>query len=305
MRKKILVTNWKLNADFVTIKKFINNLLEVEDVDVYVAPSYMSILPTINLKGNRKFNICAQNVNSAILGEHTGSVSWIELKDYGINTSIIGHPETRRDFNETLVSLNEKIKMLLENDFKVILCVTESRIDLMRESSKEMLKTQIEQLLANINSNLMKDRLIIVYKPTFSEELSERATPKFVIDTIKIIRNYLRESLGFYLGNKIPLLYGGEYLADDIVEIIKNDNVDGVMVDDFKAVSGKYASLLVKSLYNASTDNYKNYYERNFIIKEPTEIERDKARNLLNNFNEYEIDNELYFKEVDIIDEEI
>lgn len=305
MRKKILVANWKLNADYFSIKKFISNVSIVDDVDLYVAPSYLGLLPTLNLIGNKEINVCAQNVNNAILGDHTGSLSWMELKDYGIHATIVGHPETMKDFNEHIVSVNSKVRNMLENGFKVFLCVTETRVDLLKESSKEALKTQIKLLLKDIDPILFSNNLAIIYRPTFNQELSQRATPEFVIDTVKVIRSYLREEFNYYIGNNVPILYGGDYLSEDINDIIKSDHIDGLMIDDHKAISAKYNSLILKALYKYSTDSYRNFYDQNVIVREPLEMDREKAKESLNSFNEYEIDNDLFFKEVDLFEEDI
>ncbi|MEF9984931.1 MAG: triose-phosphate isomerase family protein [Malacoplasma sp.] len=306
MKNKILVANWKLNADYFSIKKFMSNLNSVDNVDIYLVPTYLGLLPTMNLLGNvNSISVAAQNVNNVILGDHTGSISWVELKDYGITTVVLGHHETMKDFHDNFLDINTKVRTLLENEFKVILCISETRVDLLKESTKEALKVQMKQLLANIDPFLFKDRLILVYQPTFISELSERVTPKFVIETVKVIRNFLREEYNYYIGNIIPILYGGDYLSDDIVEIIKSDYIDGIMLDDSRAISAKYVSLILKVLYKSNTDSYKTFYDQNLIVTEPLELEREKSKDLFEKFDEYDIDNDSYFKEIDLEDEDI
>lgn len=306
MKNKILVANWKLNADYFSIKKFITNLNSVDNVDIYLAPTYLGLLPTMNLLNNRNaIFVAAQNVDNVALGDHTGSISWVELRDYGITTVILGHQETIKDFRENFVDLNLKLKTLLENEFKVILCISETRVDLLKESTKEALKTQMKQLLNKIDPFLFNEKLTLVYQPTFISELSERITPKFVVQTIKIMRGFLRDEYNYYIGNNIPILYGGDYLSDDIVEIIKSDYVDGIMLDDSRAISAKYVSLILKVLYKSNTDSYKTFYDQNIIIDEPLELEREKSKDFFGKFDEYDIDSDSYFKEADLEDEEI
>lgn len=306
MRNKILVANWKLNADYFSIKKFVTNLHTADNIDIYLAPTYLGLLPTMNLLNNRdSVFVAAQNVDNVVLGDHTGSISWVELRDYGINTVIVGHHETIKDFNENFVDLNFKIRTLLENEFKVILCISETRVDLMKDSTKEALKMQMKQLLNKIDPFLFYNRLTLVYQPTFISELSERITPKFVVETAKIIRTFLRNEYNYYIGNSIPILYGGDYLSDDIVEIIKSDYVDGIMLDDSRAISAKYVSLILKVLYKSNTESYKTFYDQNLIVDEPLELDREKSKEFSAKFDEYDIDSDSYFKEVDLEDEEI
>ncbi len=305
MRQKKIIANWKLNADYVSIKKFIDNISEVENVDLLVAPSYIGLLPTMNLAKKRRLSVIAQNTDLVTVGNHTGSTSWIELKDYGIKTVIVGHPEVTKTFNESSVLVNKKVKTLLENNMKVVLCIDESRTDLLKDSTKEAIRLKIKKSLEFINKSYLAENLLIVYKPTFVGEVGLRPTPTFIVDTIKVIRNFLREEYGFYIGNHIPLLYGGDFLSEDVEEIVKSDHIDGLFIDDEKAVSAKYISLLIKYLYKYSTDSYAKFYENNLLITEPLESNRYEAKKVNLSFDEYEIDNDIYFKEIDITEEEI
>lgn len=305
MRTKKIIANWKLNADYVSIKKFMENVSPVENVDLLVAPSNIGLLPTMNLSRRKPISVIAQNTDLVTIGNHTGSTSWIELKDYGVKTVIVGHPEVAKDFGETPVQINRKVKTLLENNMNVVLCIDESRVDLLKDSTKEAIRLKIKKALEFVDKTYLADNLIIVYKPTFVGEVGLRPTPTFIIDTIKIMRSFLREEYGFYIGNHIPLLYGGDFLSEDVEDIIASEHVDGLMIDDEKAVSAKYISLLMKYLYKHSTEAYEKFYEENLLISEPLESDRYEAQKVNLSFDEYEIDGDVYFKEVEIIDEEI
>lgn len=305
MRQKKIVANWKLNADYVSIKKFIDNISEVENVDLLVAPSCIGILPTMNLSRKKRLSVIAQNTDLVTVGNHTGSTSWVELKDYGVKTVIVGHEEVARDFFESEIQVNKKVRTLLENNMKVILCIQESRIDLLKDSTKESIRLKLKKALQFVNKTYLAENLWIVYKPTFVGESSVRATPEFIIDTIKVMRNFLREEYGFYIGNHIPLLYGGEFLSEDVEKITMSEHLDGLFIDDEKAVSAKYVSLLIKYLYKASTENYIKFYENNLLIHEPLESDRLSAQKVSLSFDEYEIDGDIYFKDINIIEEEI
>lgn len=305
MRKKKLVANWKLNADYVSMTKFANNISEVDSVDLLVAPSTIGLVPAINLFRKKSTSVIAQNVNLVTVGNHTGSTSWIELKDYGIKTVIVGHPEVINDFKESDTTINKKTRALLENGMKVVLCIEESRTDLDSVSTKENIRTKIKRTLHDINKNYFVENLIIVYKPTFTEQKNVAASAKFIIDTIKIIRIFLREEFGFYVGNNISILYGGDFSSDDIEEIASSKHLDGFFVDDEKAISAKYVNILLKYLYKYSTEDYVKYYDNNILISEPLESDRSVAQEINLAFDEYEIDNDVYFKNVKISEEEI
>ncbi|MDE7088309.1 MAG: triose-phosphate isomerase, partial [Malacoplasma sp.] len=130
MRQKVLIANWKMSADFISINKFFKNISNFENVKVMVAPSYLGIIPSLGLVGEKNIEVIAQNISLPSLGNHTGSVSWIELKDYGIKTTLIGHPDAKLDFKEKNYQINAKLHKLIKNDIKAVVFIEETRVDL-------------------------------------------------------------------------------------------------------------------------------------------------------------------------------
>ncbi|WPL37626.1 triose-phosphate isomerase [Malacoplasma iowae] len=304
-RRKKLIANWKLNADYVSMKKFFDNVSSNEDVDLVVVPSLLGILPAMNLSRNKQINVAAQNCGIVTVGNHTGDTSWIELKDYNIRNIMVGHPEVCKAFGESDILINKKVKTFLENEINVILVLSEDRTDLLKDSTKESLKLKLKKYLSGIDPTLFANHLTIVYKPTFIGEVGVRATPEFVVGAITTIRNFIREEYSLYIGNNIPILFGGEFLSEDFEEIVNSNHVDGVMIDNEKSTSPKYISILMKYLYKASTETYQKFYENNLIIDEPLEIERQRQQINISPFEDYEIDSDIYFKDIDISEEEI
>lgn len=305
MRQKKLIANWKNNADYISIKKFISQYSENEEVETIVCPSYMGLLPALNFTTKKLMKVCAQNAHVNSLGSHTGLTSWIELKDYGIKMCLVGHPDVRRDFGETYFQSNLKIKKLLKNGFKVVAFIEESKVDYLKDITKEAIKLQMNQLFEGLTAIDITDNLYIVYRPTFVSDLGIRIGPDFVTDSIKLIRNFLRDKFGFYTGNNLPILYGGELLSEDIEAICKDENNDGVLIDDERAISYKFMSLVNKYLYAATTDNYLKFYDSNLVIEEPSEVKRAETQNNIPKFDEYDIDPEIYFNDILLTEEDI
>lgn len=305
MRQKKLIANWKNNADYISIKKFISQYSENEEVETIVCPSYMGLLPTLNLSAKKLLKVCAQNAHINSLGSHTGLTSWIELKDYGIKMCLVGHPDVRKDFGETYFQSNLKIKKLLRNGFKVVAFVEESKIDYSKDITKEAMRLQMNQLFDGLTAIDITDNLYIAYRPTFVTDLGIRINSEFITDSIKLIRNLLRDKFGFYTGNNLPILYGGELLSEDIEAICKDENNDGLLIDDERAISYKFMSLVNKYLYAATTDNYLKFYDSNLVIEEPSEAKRTEAQNTPPKFDEYDIDPEIYFNDISLTEEDI
>lgn len=305
MRQKILIANWKMNADFISINKFFVNMKPVEKIKLMIAPSYLGLVPSIGLSQNKNIEIISQNVSLPSLGNHTGSVSWIELKDYGIGTTFIGHPDVKKDFKEKNYHVNEKLNKLLKNGMKAVLFVEETRSDLSKDSTKENIKFQINQLLEGMSGHELVEKIYLVYKPTFVGEIGIKPDLSFIYDTIKIIREHLRTKFGYYVGNNLPILYGGEIVNEDLEDICHNHDLDGIMIEDERALSFKFVTVIYKHLINGNSASYLQHYEHNVVVELPTEDQRIKEATKTLDFDIYDINNEVYFKDIKIEEEEI
>ncbi|MCF0217476.1 MAG: triose-phosphate isomerase [Malacoplasma sp.] len=304
MREKILIANWKMNADYISITKFFKNIGAIENVKLLVAPSYLGIIPSLSLVGDKNIEVIAQNVSLPTLGNHTGSISWVELKDYGIKTTLLGHPDVKVDFKEKNYQINAKLHKLVKNNLKAVVFIEETMLDLSKENTKENLKLQIDQIFADLESIELIDKVYIVYKPNFIGDLGNRFDLKFVFDTIKIIREFLRNKFGYYVGNNLPILYGGEIVNDEVEAICTNYDLDGILIENESALSSKYITILYKHLYNGSGIAYEQYYEHKVLIDLPTEEERIKNVNKPIDFDIYDVTSDTYFEDIKIVEED-
>ena len=73
---------------------------DVSRVEVVVAPPSMYIPAAKNLL-DPKIQVCAQNISATNSGSFTGEMSAEQLKDFGVNWTLLGHPERRVLYGET------------------------------------------------------------------------------------------------------------------------------------------------------------------------------------------------------------
>lgn len=305
MRTKNLIVNWKMHADYISIKKFFVNAPVFKDVKVMIAPSYLGILPALTLVKNNNITVISQNVALASIGNHTGSVSWIELKDYGIKTTLLGHPDVALDFGEKYYHTNAKLKKLLKNNMHGVLFICEDYLNVTKNFSKSHFQTQINELFKNISGAELLNNVTLVYKPSLNSEVGANISSDFIINAIKILRQFLRDKFGYYVANHLPLLYGGYFVNEDLEKLAKNHHLDGFLIEDERAISAKFVSLVYKHLFNGNNQAYQQFYEHNVVIDLPTEQERliQIQKNL--NFDVYDISSEFYYQDVKIEDEDI
>ena len=128
-RKYIIGGNWKSNGsvDFVRQQctEVLNHInFDQHHVEVVVAPVYIHIASAkAMLNGN--VLVAAQNVSATKNGAFTGEVSAEQIKDFGVNWTIVGHSERRTLYGETNEIVAHKVTRAQEAGLNAILCIGE------------------------------------------------------------------------------------------------------------------------------------------------------------------------------------
>lgn len=104
-RRLFIGGNWKCNGSVKTteslIKDTVNKIeFDTSKLQVLVSPVHLH-LPLAKKLLNPKVILSAQNVSQFKNGAYTGEISAQQLKDFGIDWTLIGHSERRTYFGET------------------------------------------------------------------------------------------------------------------------------------------------------------------------------------------------------------
>ena len=118
-RTPLVAGNWKMNLsldDSVSLVKSIaEDIKDLDDVDILVAPPFTS-LPTVKQAiGDSGIYLAAQNMYSEPSGVYTGEISGQMLVEAGCTHVILGHSERRSLFKET----NEMIDLKSQAAVKI------------------------------------------------------------------------------------------------------------------------------------------------------------------------------------------
>ena len=104
-RKPFIAGNWKLNNTIAESEELIQALLPkvgaVEDVDIVVAPPFLSLQAVVDSARGSAVQVYAQNMHEKDSGAYTGEVSAPMLAEIDVQGVILGHSERRQYFNET------------------------------------------------------------------------------------------------------------------------------------------------------------------------------------------------------------
>lgn len=246
MRTKIIIGNWKMNRDrketidfLITLNHMISkNHLLTDHLNIVLAPSFLSLIAAktyINRGGLftknwlKKLIISAQDANSEIAGSYTGAVSYNQLKEEGIQYSIIGHYETRRMFHYTDEDINKKIISLTNNGMSAILCVGDSKEDKDNNVSISVVLEQVEKALKGVLIDNLEN-IIIAYEPIYSIGIGVPVPVGDIIEMINAIRNKISQLYSVDASNIIRIIYGGSINSANYIEYVNEDEIDGLLI---------------------------------------------------------------------------
>src|SRR3989344_1254787 len=152
----------------------------------------------------------------------TGEVSASQLKDLRVSHVIVGHSERRIHLGETDDVINKKIKIALDRDLKVVLCVGEP-IQVRKlgiKSAKDFITDQIKNGLRGVKKSDAK-KVIIAYEPVWAVGTGTPDIPEEAAEICAYIKNLVSIE---------RVVYGGSVNAKNAKEFLGQDDIDGALV---------------------------------------------------------------------------
>jgi len=232
MRRKVIAGNWKMNMlpnetiDFITN---LEPLVKNTENEVILCVPYTDLFYALLTAQETNIHIGAQNMHWKERGAYTGEVSAQMLSSIRTEYVIIGHSERRAYFNETDETVNLKIKSALENGLKPIVCVGETLEQ--RESGKteEIITNQVEAAFKDLTKE-QAENIIIAYEPIWAIGTGKTTTSEDANNSVKAIRNKVKEMYEDETAENIIILYGGSVKAVNAKELFEASDIDGALV---------------------------------------------------------------------------
>lgn len=230
--KKIIVLNLKMNLDYEEALKYVSDIKNnISDLfNTIFCPSYIYL----DLFKKSNYKIGSQNVFFPKNGSYTGEVSASQLKSMGINYSLVGHSERRKYFNEDDKMIGNKISFCLKEGITPILCIGETLEEKHLKKTASIIKRQLFYALKETNQDLIDD-VIVAYEPVWAIGTGVIPTMLEIEDTIEFIKQTIKKD---YNAN-VKVLYGGSINKNNIKEIIKIKNLDGLLIGS-SSIDAKY-----------------------------------------------------------------
>jgi triosephosphate isomerase len=151
------------------------------------------------------------------------------LAKIGCTYVVIGHSERRANHNEDDSLVNSKIKAALANELRPILCIGE---ELSVREAGEHINHVLNQLRGALKGFHKPDlkKIIIAYEPVWAIGTGKTATPEDAQEVCGAIRAELRKIGSDEIADNCRILYGGSVKSINILEIMREVDIDGALV---------------------------------------------------------------------------
>lgn len=231
-KKMIVVGNWKMNpATLADAKKIFSRIKQLSGDtpgNLVICPPATYLNALVSSYKGKKISFGAQDAYWQNNGSLTGYLSPTMAESTGAKYLIIGHSERRELAGETSDIIAKKVLAGVEAGLTVILCVGEK----VRDRNAEYLtfiREDLRECLKKIDKRMMA-RVIIAYEPVWTIGARDAMLPADIHGMMIYIRKVLTEFYDKQISDATPIIYGGAINTDNVADIVKDGETDGLLV---------------------------------------------------------------------------
>lgn len=233
-----LGTSWKMNKPLSQAMAWCETLAARMPegchpaIQPFVIPPFTAIQPVSHFLQTHQLPLLtgAQNMHEADQGAWTGEISAAMLAETGATLVELGHSERRAAFNESDAAINRKVHSALGHGLRPLICIGDSAEEKRWQVSRESVVRQMKIALYGL-SHQQALRTLIAYEPVWA--IGEHGTPASPQEAGVIhlaLRQALCELFGHETGTRIPLLYGGSVTLQNAVELLRQQEINGLFI---------------------------------------------------------------------------
>jgi len=216
---------------------------EMVHLDIAVAPPFTALYSVSVALADSHILLVGQNMYSEDEGPFTGEISGLFLKDVGCDMVILGHSERRQTFGESDKLVNQKLQSALKSDLIPILCIGETLHERERNNTMEVLNRQLKNAFNDIYMHDIES-LVVAYEPVWAIGTGKNAAPEQAGEAHHYIRTWLTKQFDAPTANRIRLLYGGSVKPENASDIMKQKDVDGLLVGGSSLNAESFAKII-------------------------------------------------------------
>jgi len=223
----------------------------VKHIDIVICPPFPFIYPIFDsLKARPKnFTLGIQNVMWAHEGEFTGEVS-LDMFRGVAKYFIIGHSERRQNFSESDIMISKKVKFVLANRLKVIVCVGErERLDLEDDFNRELKKMrgeggildQVDKAFVKVDKSFLANA-VVAYEPLWAIGTGNASSGAYAAAVCYAIREHLKQKFG-EVAQETRIIYGGSVYPSNVREFMTQPSIDGLLVGGSSLKAAEFSKI--------------------------------------------------------------
>ena len=246
-RTPIIAGNWKMyktvkeSVDFV--RQLQEKLKDVADREIVVCPTALALTGVVDALGFSKIQVGAQDAHWENEGAFTGNVSPSMLRAAGVKFVILGHSERRQYDNDTDARINQKLKNVLKNGLKAIVCVGETLQEREAGKTESVIETQLKGCfeaigLADLGS------IVIAYEPVWAIGTGKTATPEQANEVHRFIRAWIGSHYNPQSAEALRIQYGGSVKPENIKQLMAQPDIDGALVGGASLKADSFEALV-------------------------------------------------------------
>lgn len=252
-RTPLIAGNWKMNMDHAQGITLLQKLAWTLDdakhdfgrVEVAVFPPFTDLRGVQTLVAGDDLPVVygGQDLSPHDSGAYTGDISGQFLSKLGCRYVLVGHSERRTIHGESDETLRAKVEAAYRHSLVPILCVGEG---LEVRQAGEHVEHTLAQLRANLQSLPAEQaaNLVVAYEPVWAIGTGEVAGPQDAQEMCAAIRTELTDLYDARTAAGIRLLYGGSVKAANAAAILRERDVDGLLVGGASLDPAEFASIV-------------------------------------------------------------
>lgn len=252
-RRPLIAGNWKMNLDHVQGITLLQKLAWTLDdakhdysrVEVAVFPPFTDLRGVQTLVKGDDLDIVygGQDLSPSDSGAYTGDISGQFLEKLGCAYVLVGHSERRTIHGESDELLNRKVQAAYRHNLVPVLCVGEGLEIRQAGNHVEHTLGQLRDDVAGLNAEQAAG-LVIAYEPVWAIGTGEVAGPDDAQEMCAAIRAELAVLFDESVAARVRLLYGGSVKASNAAAILKERDVDGVLVGGASLDVDEFANIV-------------------------------------------------------------
>ncbi|MBN1916792.1 MAG: triose-phosphate isomerase [Verrucomicrobia bacterium] len=233
MRKPLIAGNWKMYKTLAEASEyalaFREAVADVVAVDILLCAPAPLCNPLAKLLKDSNVQLGAQNLYWEEKGAFTGEVSGPMLESVGCNYVLVGHSERRHIFGETDEDVNRKLRAALAAYLTPVFCIGETLEQREAGETSAVLTRQVTEGLKGFAPEEVA-KMVIAYEPVWAIGTGVTATPNQANEAHRVVRDLVKVQAGEAVADALRILYGGSVKPDNIVELMREPEIDGALV---------------------------------------------------------------------------